>query len=82
MKQYKEHLEAILTKGTHKPAARENMPGTTSLFGYQWRHDLSDGFPLLTTKKTSFKNIVVELLWFLKGDTNIKSLSFNKVGRF
>ena len=77
MKQYKEHLKAILAKGTHKPAARENMPGTTSLFGYQWRHDLSEGFPLLTTKKTSFKNIVVELLWFLKGDTNIKYLIDN-----
>lgn len=77
MKQYKEHLQAILTNGTHKPAARPGMPGTTSLFGYQWRHNLADGFPLLTTKKVFFKNIVVELLWFLKGDTNIKYLIDN-----
>ena len=79
MKQYKEHLEAILAKGTHKPAARENMPGTTSLFGHQWRHDLSEGFPLLTTKKTYWKGIVIELLWFLKGDTNVKYLNDNGV---
>ena len=79
MKQYKEHLEVILAKGTHKPAARENMPGTTSLFGYQWKHDLSEGFPLLTTKKTYWKGIVVELLWFLKGDTNVKYLNDNGV---
>ena len=56
MKQYLELAEAVKTKGTYKPPAREGMPGTTSLFGYQFRHDLSEGFPLLTTKKLSFKN--------------------------
>ena len=55
MKQYLELLKAIQERGTCKPAARENMPGTQSLFGYQFRHDLSNGFPLLTTKKISFK---------------------------
>lgn len=79
MKQYKEHLQAILNKGTFKPAARENMPGTISLFGYQWKHDLSEGFPLITTKKVYWKGIVVELLWFLKGDTNVKWLNDNGV---
>lgn len=74
MKQYLELAEAVKTKGTYKAPAREGMPGTTSLFGYQFRHDLSEGFPLLTTKKLSFKNIVTELLWFLRGDTNIKYL--------
>jgi len=74
LQQYLDLLKAIKDKGTYKPAARENMPGTQSLFGYQFRHNLADGFPLLTTKKISFKNIVVELLWFLRGDTNIKYL--------
>lgn len=74
MQQYLDLLKAIKDKGTYKPAARANMPGTQSLFGYQFRHNLADGFPLLTTKKISFKNIVVELLWFLRGDTNIKYL--------
>lgn len=77
MKQYKELLKAVKEKGTYKKPAREGMPRTLSLFGYQFRHDLSEGFPLLTTKKLSFKNIVVELLWFLKGDTNIKYLIDN-----
>jgi len=77
MQQYLELLKTIKEKGTYKNAARENMPGTTSLFGYQFRHNLRDGFPLLTTKKLSFKNIVTELLWFLRGDTNIKFLIYN-----
>ena len=77
MKQYLELAKAVKEKGTYKAPAREGMPGTTSLFGYQFRHDLSEGFPLLTTKKLSFKNIVVELLWFLRGDTNIKYLVDN-----
>lgn len=51
--------------------------GTKSLFGVQFRHDMSDGFPLLTTKKMAFKTMVTELLWFLKGDTNIKYLVDN-----
>lgn len=77
MKQYIELLETIKEKGTYKPAARTGMPGTLSRFGHQFRHDLSEGFPLLTTKKLPFKLIVVELLWFLRGDTNIKYLVDN-----
>lgn len=77
MKQYQDLLKTIKEKGTHKSAARAGMPGTTSLFGHQMRFDLSEGFPLITTKKVSFKNIVIELLWFLKGDTNIKYLVDN-----
>ena len=74
---YLQLLQKILKEGTHKDAARENMPGTLSVFGHQIRHDLSKGFPLLTTKKINFKHIVTELLWFLKGDTNIKYLVDN-----
>ena len=77
MKQYHEHLELILSRGSIKKPAREGMPGSTSLFGHQNRYDLSKGFPLLTTKKVNFKHIVVELLWFLKGDSNIKYLVDN-----
>lgn len=77
MKQYHKLLNTILEKGTQKPAARENMPGSLSLFGHQMRFDLQEGFPILTTKKIKFKNIVTELLWFLNGDTNIKYLIDN-----
>lgn len=77
MQQYLDLLKTIKEKGSRKEPARAGMPGTTSLFGYQFRHDLSEGFPLLTTKKLGFKNIVLELLWFLKGDTNIKYLVDN-----
>jgi thymidylate synthase len=79
MQQYLKLLKEIKEKGTWKDAAREGMPRTLSLFGYQNRYDLKQGFPLLTTKKLSFKNIVVELLWFLRGDTNIKYLVDNGV---
>lgn len=79
MIQYLELLKAIQEKGTYKPPAREGMPGTQSLFGYQFRHNLADGFPLLTTKKVYWKGIVTELLWFLRGDTNIKYLVDNNV---
>lgn len=79
MKQYLDLLKAIKERGTYKPAARENMPGTQSLFGYQFRHNLQEGFPLLTTKKMFWKGVVVELLWFLRGDTNIKYLIDNGV---
>ena len=77
MRKYLNLLSDIKSEGVYKAPARENMPGTTSLFGYQFRHNLQQGFPLLTTKELSFKNIVVELLWFLKGDTNIKYLVDN-----
>lgn len=77
MKQYLHLLETIKEKGTYKPPAREGMPGTLSLFGHQFRHNLQEGFPILTTKEVSFKHIVAELLWFLRGDTNIKYLIQN-----
>ena len=77
MQQYLDLLQTVKDKGTYKPAAREGMPGTLSLFGYQFRHDLSKGFPLLTTKKLSLKNIVVELLSFLRGDETIEFLQEN-----
>ena len=77
MKQYHDHLKTILESGTKKPAARKGMPGSISLFGYQNRYNLQDGFPILTTKEINFKNIVVELLWFLRGDTNIRYLVQN-----
>lgn len=77
MQQYLDLLKSIKKNGTVKPAARPGMPGSLSLFGYQYRHDLADGFPLLTTKKIYFKGVVTELLWFLRGDTNIKFLIDN-----
>jgi len=77
MRQYLDLLQEIKDNGTRKGAARGGMPKTLSLFGYQFRHNLEEGFPLLTTKKINFKNIVVELLWFLRGDTNIKFLIDN-----
>ena len=55
----------------------EQALGTLSVFGLQFRHDMSEGFPLLTTKKMYWKGIVTELLWFLRGDTNIKYLVDN-----
>jgi len=77
MKQYKELLQSILDKGTWKEPARKNMPRTISLFGTRMEFDMVDGFPLLTTKQVYFKGIITELLWFLKGDTNIKYLVDN-----
>lgn len=77
MKQYLEFLNHILKKGTDKPD-RTNT-GIISTFGYQMRFDLSEGFPLLTTKKVHLKSIIHELLWFVKGDTNLKYLADNKV---
>ena len=74
MKQYHQLLQDIKDTGTLKPAARAGMPGTISRFGYQFRHSLKDGFPAPTTKKLYWKGVVVELLWFLRGDTNIKFL--------
>jgi len=77
MKQYLQLLQDIKDKGTWKAPARENLPRTLSLFGTYMEFDMKDGFPLLTTKEVYFKGIVVELLWFLKGDTNIKYLVDN-----
>lgn len=72
MKQYLTLCKDILENGTTK--TDRTGTGTKSIFGYQMRFNLSEGFPLLTTKKTAFRLIVSELLWFLKGDTNIKGL--------
>lgn len=77
MKQYLDLLQDILDTGTPKPPARENMPGSISLFGPQIEMNLASGFPLLTTKKINFNHISTELLWFLRGDTNIKYLIDN-----
>lgn len=74
MRQYHNILKTIIAFGSWKPAAREGMPKTLSLFGHQEEYDLSDGFPILTTKKIYWKGVVAELLWFLRGDVNIKFL--------
>lgn len=79
MKQYLDLLKTIKEKGTIKPASRAGMPGTTSLFGYQYRHNLQEGFPLLTTKKVYWKGVAVELLWMIQGNTNVKYLIDNNV---
>ncbi len=77
MKQYLDLMQHVLDKGVLK----KNRTGidTISTFGYQTRYDLAQGFPLVTTKKVHTKSIIHELLWFLKGDTNIKYLKDNKV---
>lgn len=74
MQQYLEILQEILDKGTWKKPSRENMPRTIERFSIEKRFDLQNGFPLLTTKKISWENVLHELLWFLRGDTNIKYL--------
>lgn len=77
MKAYKELLTDVLNNGVEK--GDRTGTGTLSVFGRQFRHDLNDGFPLLTTKKVHFKSIINELIWFLSGDTNTKWLNENGV---
>jgi len=77
MKQYHELVKHVLENGNEK--SDRTGTGTKSVFGYQMRFDLSEGFPMVTTKKLHLKSIVYELLWFLKGDTNINYLTNNGV---
>src|SRR5215467_2373478 len=72
MRQYLDLMQYVLQQGTQKQD--RTGTGTHSVFGYQMRFDLAQGFPLLTTKKLHTKSIIYELLWFLKGDTNISYL--------
>jgi len=77
MKQYLNLLQHVLDKGVEKKD--RTGTGTISVFGYQMRFDLQQGFPVMTTKKLHLRSIIHELLWFLQGDTNIKYLNDNKI---
>ncbi|MCP3658918.1 MAG: thymidylate synthase [Bacteroidetes bacterium] len=77
MKNYLELLKEVLEEGTHK--SDRTGTGVISSFGHQLKYDISESFPLLTTKKVHLKSIIYELLWFLKGDTNIKYLNDHNV---
>ena len=77
MKQYLDLLEHVMSSGTDR--GDRTGTGTRSVFGYQMRYDLAQGFPLLTTKKLHIRSIIYDLLWFLKGDTNIAWLKENGV---